>query len=102
MLGGRPRCPLFPYTTLFRSRRPPSHRSARPSSSCGRCMITTSTSASAASACVTSTALAGHSHVCARPRPSGPRSEEHTSELQSRIELLCRLLLVEKQIDLYI
>src|SRR5207249_9264633 len=28
-----------------------------------------------------------------------PRSEEHTSELQSRFELVCRLLLVKKKID---
>src|SRR2546422_7134795 len=31
------------------------------------------------------------------PRPSSPRSEEHTSELQSRLHLVCRLLLEKKK-----
>src|SRR5438105_7783316 len=30
-------------------------------------------------------------------RPAGPRSEEHTSELQSRVDLVCRLLLEKKK-----
>src|SRR5438105_12425463 len=30
------------------------------------------------------------------PEPFGPRSEEHTSELQSRVDLVCRLLLEKK------
>src|SRR6266436_6840168 len=33
-----------------------------------------------------------------RPRPCPPRSEEHTSELQSRLHLVCRLLLEKKKI----
>src|SRR2546429_2538902 len=32
------------------------------------------------------------------PQPQGPRSEEHTSELQSRLHLVCRLLLEKKKI----
>src|SRR3989454_2047980 len=32
-----------------------------------------------------------------RPRPGGPRSEEHTSELQSPCNLVCRLLLEKKK-----
>src|SRR6266576_6674947 len=32
-----------------------------------------------------------------RPRPDDPRSEEHTSELQSRRDLVCRLLLDKKK-----
>src|SRR2546429_6124183 len=43
----------------------------------------------------------GHSHS---PRPrnrrTGPRSEEHTSELQSRLHLVCRLLLEKKKTNL--
>src|SRR5207247_9685227 len=31
--------------------------------------------------------------VVVLPVPGGPRSEEHTSELQSRVDLVCRLLL---------
>src|SRR2546429_1015361 len=33
------------------------------------------------------------------PQPQGPRSEEHTSELQSRLHLVCRLLLEKKKIS---
>src|SRR6266436_5127592 len=38
--------------------------------------------------------------TCCGPRPAGPsraRSEEHTSELQSRLHLVCRLLLEKKK-----
>src|SRR2546422_6267364 len=34
---------------------------------------------------------------CARLTPAGARSEEHTSELQSRLHLVCRLLLEKKK-----
>src|SRR5438105_6896905 len=35
---------------------------------------------------------------CGRPEPTTPgRSEEHTSELQSRVDLVCRLLLEKKK-----
>src|SRR6267142_7064437 len=34
---------------------------------------------------------------CARPAPDAPRSEEHTSELQSHVNLVCRLLLEKKK-----
>src|SRR5205809_1966008 len=39
--------------------------------------------------------------VSLRPRPAGRsgRSEEHTSELQSRLHLVCRLLLEKKNIE---
>src|SRR3989449_1109069 len=37
------------------------------------------------------------SYLTARPRPRGSRSEEHTSELQSRLHLVCRLLLEKKK-----
>src|SRR5438445_3133623 len=78
-----PTSTLFPYTTLFRSRasegrrlpvhdaRPAArHRAARPRTPARR---------------------GGH------PRPDRRRSEEHTSELQSRQYLVCRLLLEKKK-----
>src|SRR2546430_12383181 len=83
MIRRPPRSTLFPYTTLFRSspwRRPSPRRrrSARgwPCSSC-----------------------------CALPRSGSPshalaRSEEHTSELQSQSNLVCRLLLEKKNTEL--
>src|SRR5437870_8912399 len=76
MLRRPPRSTLFPYTTLFRSPRgaflPTAHDVAREH----RVL----------------SALAGT--VVRAPRP---RSEEHTSELQSRGHLVCRLLLEKKK-----
>src|SRR5271163_1809936 len=67
MIRRPPRSTLFPYTTLFRS------KSARLS-------------------------LFGMGRGSARgPAPGRRRSEEHTSELQSRSDLVCRLLLEKKK-----
>src|SRR5699024_12552390 len=41
--------------------------------------------------------VSNHGHVAARDHPPAPRSEEHTSELQSRFDLVCRLLLEKKK-----
>src|SRR2546429_2406529 len=38
---------------------------------------------------------------CGQPMQSAERSEEHTSELQSRLHLVCRLLLEKKQNELH-
>src|SRR2546429_6957966 len=71
MIRRPPRSTLFPYTTLFRSQR--LHQ-----------------------------LLARNSHLGQQP-PGRPlvirysRSEEHTSELQSRLHLVCRLLLEKKK-----
>src|SRR5689334_24683279 len=72
MIRRPPRSTLFPYTTLFRSRRDAAghHRRAR------------------------RRAAGAHPQ---RPRPSSTRSEEHTSELQSQFHLVCRLLLEKKK-----
>src|SRR5438132_5208886 len=75
MLRRPPRSTLFPYTTLFRSHRIPPERPL------------------------------GHRAFRARRHASGPqhsppceaRSEEHTSELQSHSDLVCRLLLEKKK-----
>src|SRR2546429_6978816 len=72
MIRRPPRSTLFPYTTLFRSRFPFSR------SRSGACQ----------SACPCSA-------VSQLPRRT--RSEEHTSELQSRLHLVCRLLLEKKK-----
>src|SRR2546429_1262209 len=80
MIRRPPRSTLFPYTTLFRS----------------RCALRG----------VEPLAFAHHRVVgaerrdIARDRPpdlGGERSEEHTSELQSRLHLVCRLLLEKKK-----
>src|SRR2546422_5351719 len=72
MIRRPPRSTLFPYTTLFRS-----HLSARwPAADRRR---------------------RGHGGCARAAEPGGERSEEHTSELQSRLHLVCRLLLEKKK-----
>src|SRR2546422_6874810 len=43
----------------------------------------------------------GHRHGAQRRKSGSPRSEEHTSELQSRLHLVCRLLLEKKKKNRY-
>src|SRR5207253_4495614 len=97
-----PRPTLFPYTTLFRSRcdkragrsspEPPraAPRSARASS-----RRTRRTGVATATAHPTAAAPRALPQRVPSPRPRR-RSEEHTSELQSRGHLVCRLLLEKK------
>src|SRR3712207_7705628 len=86
MIRRPPRSTLFPYTTLFRSDfRPDYFRLADAARWLG------------AKAIIASTATATPqvaSDIVAR---LGLRSEEHTSELQSRQYLVCRLLLEKKK-----
>src|SRR5437763_8677964 len=70
-----PRSTLFPYTTLFRS-----HRCR------GDASIRCASPSPTASAC-----------TCSGARSTCTRSEEHTSELQSPMYLVCRLLLEKKK-----
>src|SRR5438034_7905625 len=77
------RSTLFPYTTLFRSSESNSGRAAPTA-----CMIAFATRAKA---------NRGASSVWRRKRRSLRRSEEHTSELQSHSDLVCRLLLEKKK-----
>src|SRR3712207_8462798 len=89
MIRRPPRSTLFPYTTLFRS--PPAPRA---SSSCSwRAAPATSTCSTPSRSSRSSTA----SHCRRVSAPSSRRSEEHTSELQSRQYLVCRLLLEKKK-----
>src|SRR2546427_5323176 len=75
MIRRPPRSTLFPYTTLFRSRRRPG-RTIRGSTKGG------------------GHPLEQRQWSCAR---WSSRSEEHTSELQSQSNLVCRLLLEKKK-----
>src|SRR5699024_12805020 len=96
-----PPCPpLFPYTTLFRSI-DPQHK------------VSTSSALIAVMAAVIVVSVPVVGWLCDRSRPrwgrrrtwalagmivaTVPRSEEHTSELQSRFDLVCRLLLEKKK-----
>src|SRR5688572_32683295 len=89
MLRRPPRSSLFPYTTLFRSRssRDVSFMRAAPPST------TFSMRNSIAVTGLTARSRAGWYRVRER---LGLRSEEHTSELQSQSNLVCRLLLEKK------
>src|SRR5260370_20308247 len=93
MIRRPPRSTLFPYTTLFRS-----------SGAWGLCVWHLSSSTFRTSCA----AVAPTPHPATRSRrskdrrfrpanSSAPRSEEHTSELQSHLNLVCRLLLEKKK-----
>src|SRR3712207_7684063 len=91
MIRRPPRSTLFPYTTLFRSRPDgldEGGERALPLGEVGR---------------VVGEGVPGHGQVVVvgvdlAPRGDSARSEEHTSELQSRQYLVCRLLLEKKKI----
>src|SRR2546422_3318307 len=90
MIRRPPRSTLFPYTTLFRSRarmeRPPDRQ--RTGSAVGDTPLGRRH-------------RARRSIGCERPIRWHARSEEHTSELQSRLHLVCRLLLEKKNRLIY-
>src|SRR5438067_3315761 len=89
MIRQPPRSTLFPYTTLFRSS---TYRGGR-SSATGSSLVSTSATPCPATATGTVTSTRSRrSSATARVR-----SEEHTSELQSRFDLVCRLLLEKKK-----
>src|SRR2546430_3981751 len=99
MIRRPPRSTLFPYTTLFRSRAPTKRRSARNASPYKRATIRRS-----ARYPVTSDRYSSSPPTIAPSRlaPNATfddRSEEHTSELQSQSNLVCRLLLEKKKND---
>src|SRR5690242_21293188 len=92
MIRRPPRSTLFPYTTLFRSTECRQLRKNR-----SRMSPASTTSASAGS----NQALSRTSPLCEdcarNNRGLVRRSEEHTSELQSHVNLVCRLLLEKKK-----
>src|SRR5699024_12694822 len=98
MLHQHPYAPLFPYTTLFRSSITASiaARTVLPvystSSTNTTVLLTRSTSTDA------EISSASSEFSFKSSRYNVMRSEEHTSELQSRFDLVCRLLLEKKKI----
>src|SRR2546427_6755415 len=94
MIRRPPRSTLFPYTTLFRSRDVTTDRAdghvERPGAP-GQRLADVPVAENAEG-------LAGQLRPRRRRRGAdGPRSEEHTSELQSQSNLVCRLLLEKKK-----
>src|SRR5256885_8735797 len=80
MIRRPPRSTLFPYTTLFRSTR-----------------VIADALHTGAGGKLAAVARSGRERHQQRKEPAGPRSEEHTSELQSPCNLVCRLLLEKKK-----
>src|SRR2546430_10754456 len=89
MIRRPPRSTLFPYTTLFRSHAM-WHRS-RSTSTLRQNQARPAAVEYRAARCAPTTA-----GFEATQSPALPRSEEHTSELQSQSNLVCRLLLEKK------
>src|SRR3712207_7588633 len=92
MIRRPPRSTLFPYTTLFRSRRRP--RARERLSGVGKETVAAPGPRPAEK--VRNVALVGHA-AAGKTTLAEARSEEHTSELQSRQYLVCRLLLEKKK-----
>src|SRR5258708_21184739 len=92
MIRRPPRSTLFPYTTLFRSRRPECRRPLPAVGPFARRLVHPRRNPEA------SQMGAADRRDTHRRRPFGMlRSEEHTSELQSPDHLVCRLLLEKKK-----
>src|SRR2546422_1384433 len=87
MIRRPPRSTLFPYTPLFRSMRHVHRPVAEHQPETDPAVEIVSQRPEAHS---------GYED-CRRAGPCRPRSEEHTSELQSRLHLVCRLLLEKKK-----
>src|SRR5687768_18181734 len=91
MIRRPPRSTLFPYTTLFRS-----------GAVGGLAVLAWLLVPGVPSACGAWLGLVSQGHPDTIPIArgflrNGERSEEHTSELQSRLHLVCRLLLEKKK-----
>src|SRR5207249_11383938 len=102
LIARPPRSTLFPYTTLFRSprddgpgsgRRSPRQRLLVHQVRGGGLLRCDRSSAAPVQGRWGAVATAAHASDA-----GGPRSEEHTSELQSRFDLVCRLLLEKKNV----
>src|SRR5260370_18238364 len=90
MIRRPPRSTLFPYTTLFRS---PEHRkSVENRSDSYRTQVTGRFNVVTKNASLNQNGNAGDARATQQWR-----SEEHTSELQSHLNLVCRLLLEKKK-----
>src|SRR5207302_9415799 len=97
-----PNSPPFPYTTLFRSqsnsisrRLDPANQSARPAAGRQDCWKERTKAVRAPSA--VHARLSRQRNARRRTCDCASRSEEHTSELQSRENIVCRLLLEKKK-----
>src|SRR2546422_5085634 len=93
MIRRPPRSTLFPYTTLFRSPREPARVQQQPAEQ--EHPVTEGVEPGERD--VPGADLQRHDVVEEARAERHQRSEEHTSELQSRLHLVCRLLLEKKK-----
>src|SRR2546428_4723422 len=97
MIRRPPRSTLFPYTTLFRSERTPHQTNATAVEE----TVCLEVSRGDIATLLQRKPHAGMDMLAVQQRrdvsPADFRSEEHTSELQSRSDLVCRLLLEKKK-----
>src|SRR2546422_8473763 len=98
MIRRPPRSTLFPYTTLFRSA---FSEMLFPEATLNTWPTGPIDLAVAASRFAATTSSTNTKSRVVLPSPKNVRSEEHTSELQSRLHLVCRLLLEKKKNYLY-
>src|SRR2546429_5984695 len=91
MIRRPPRSTLFPYTTLFRSLEQTAVRTA---SIIGQQLAEAKAKLDEQDAKL---AQFKRQYIGSLPQEGQSRSEEHTSELQSRLHLVCRLLLEKKK-----
>src|SRR3989449_6505708 len=96
MIRRPPRSTLFPYTTLFRSR----NEHVQPLHQLGD-LLTVQVAAELVELRLVGLGLVLPLVVAAFQAPH-IRSEEHTSELQSRLHLVCRLLLEKKKTNVQV
>src|SRR3712207_7176134 len=102
MIRRPPRSTLFPYTTLFRSQRPAAAGERRVGEGVvgdldgGQVVAVAFDRGEGEAVGLGDTGNAHGVHPNRRLAPAPRRSEEHTSELQSRQYLVCRLLLEKK------
>src|SRR2546427_8596720 len=94
MIRRPPRSTLFPYTTLFRSSAPIGFDAISPHSEADFFAACALRTMSRSARRIGAEMMSNRSETLAR-------SEEHTSELQSQSNLVCRLLLEKKKINLY-
>src|SRR5438477_9008809 len=96
MIRHPPRSTLFPYTTLFRSYRRPL-KTRLPYGCPALPLVNQATPMHSPDHSTKGTPSALGVSQTQWPLTAGERSEEHTSELQSHVNLVCRLLLEKKK-----
>src|SRR2546427_7753496 len=92
MIRRPPRSTLFPYTTLFRSDLSHPALASRSRAASGRMVALSKSKWMSCKLAVSAKSFGGAGGLAA-----STRSEEHTSELQSQSNLVCRLLLEKKK-----